>query len=57
MGEHADDITEGRVCALCGCFFVDEDDELYEHGFPVACVGCWEKDCGYDQQDEEAFFI
>lgn len=57
MGEHADDIIEGRVCALCGQFFVDDDEELYEHGYPVACVGCWEEGCGYGQQDEEAHLL
>lgn len=54
MGQIADDIIDGNCCALCGCYFVTDKDELYEHGYPVACWGCWEEGCGYERADEEA---
>lgn len=41
MGEHAEDIINGSVCTLCGCMFQDEDGELFTHGYPVVCWGCW----------------
>lgn len=38
MGEIADDMIEGRMCSLCGCYFVDKaKDEIYEHDYPVVC--------------------
>lgn len=42
MGEIADDMIEGRACQLCGCYFVDdENDGIYEHGYAVTCKDCW----------------
>ena len=43
MGEMADDIVEGRTCALCGTWFDDE------YGYPVACEECYTEDCGYQK--------
>ena len=43
MGEIADDMIEGVSCALCGQYF-----EI-EHGYPVACAECWDKNCGYQK--------
>ena len=65
MGEIADDMISGACCALCGQYFVksnvvdtDEfeiisDPEIYEHGYPVACKECWDKDCGYEKATAE----
>jgi len=43
MGQSAEDIYTGTTCQLCGQFFVDDEDEdaLYEHGYPVVCWECW----------------
>jgi hypothetical protein len=41
MGEIADDMIEGRACELCGQYFVDKNDNLYEHGHPATCWECW----------------
>lgn len=43
MGEIADDMIEGRACELCGCYFIDPEnqDQLYEHGHPAVCSSCW----------------
>ena len=66
MGEIANDMIEGRCCALCGQYFVKEknipSDGIhveadvyveYDHGYPVACNECWEQDCGYERQDKK----
>jgi len=54
MGEISDDMIEGRCCSLCGQYFVTEDGEdLFEHGHPVACKECWDKDCGYEKATAE----
>lgn len=57
MGEIANDIIEGRACALCGMYFIDpaDPDSLYEHGYPVACKECYEEDCGYQEATAETF--
>jgi len=57
MGEAADDMLEGRACAICGQFFKDpeEDNTIYEHGYPVACKDCWTQDCGYEQATVDTF--
>lgn len=56
MGEIADDMIDGRCCALCGEYFIAEDinghDKGYSHGYPVACNSCWTIDCGYEKQDK-----
>lgn len=49
MGEIAEDMIEGRCCSECGCYFYDHVKtdgtiEIYEHGYPVLCWDCWEKD-------------
>lgn len=36
MGDCADDIIEGLVCQVCGCFFED----MEEPGHPRTCNGC-----------------
>ena len=41
MGQIADDMINGCCCALCGQYFQKA------HGFPVACIECWEIDCEY----------
>lgn len=51
MGQIADDMLDGACCSLCGQYFVDKNEELYEHGYPVACNECYEKDCGYEKQE------
>ena len=53
MGEIANDIIDGACCALCGCYFIDDNEELIEHGYPVACKDCWTPDCGYEQAEYE----
>lgn len=47
MGEQADMIIEGECCALCGCFFEEEQ------GYPCVCIDCYEPDCGYPNSEEE----
>lgn len=49
MGEIADDMIDGACCALCGMYFADEHENMYEHGYPVACEECWTEDCGYQK--------
>jgi hypothetical protein len=53
MGEITDDMINGYCCSLCGQYFLDPDNpnELYEHGYPVACKECWESDCGYEKAE------
>jgi len=51
MGEIADDIVDGKMCQLCGCFFVDEKNSLYTHGFPVVCWDCWQELSKEEKQD------
>lgn len=53
MGQIADDIIDGMCCALCGEYFVDKNDNLFSHGFPVACDECWSKKCGYEKQSKD----
>ena len=61
MGEIADDILNGRCCALCGCYFVgpdlDEDghQEAYEHGYPVDCYDCHDGDSLHQRAQAETF--
>lgn len=43
MGDMGDDVVDGACCAFCGIYFVRP------HGYPVACSGCWEEDCGVDE--------
>jgi hypothetical protein len=51
MGELADQIIDGECCALCMMPFENKEKPgwVYEHGYPVACESCWEKDCGYEK--------
>lgn len=44
MGQIADDMIIGACCSLCGQYFIDEEneEEIYEHGYPVICKECWE---------------
>lgn len=43
MGEIADDMIDGTSCELCGCYYIDPDDEdkLFTHGYPTVCKPCW----------------
>lgn len=55
MGQIADNMIEGRCCALCGQYFINRmTEELFEHGYPVACDECYESDCGYEPCNELA---
>ena len=47
MGEIADDIIDWACCSICGIYFEEE------HGFPVACGGCWDENCGYPKATED----
>jgi len=42
MGEHADDILEGRTCQCCGVFLKEYLTEEMPNGFgyPVSCPEC-----------------
>ena len=51
MWEIADDMIEGRCCALCGQYFSKDGETLHEHGYPVACKECWEPGCGYEKTE------
>lgn len=42
MGEIAEDMIDGTACELCGQYFIDKDDTLYTHGYPVVCWSCWD---------------
>lgn len=57
MGEIADDIISGLCCALCGQYFIDKDNNIYEHGYPVACNDCYEDECGYGKQDDNILIL
>ena len=39
MGQQAEDIVDGTVCSICGCYFQDPEDKskFFTHGYPVAC--------------------
>lgn len=52
MGEIADDMINGACCSLCGCYFVDQNGEIYEHGYPVYCHDCYDPDCGTQEAEE-----
>ncbi len=41
MGQIADDMVNGICCDICGCYFVDNDTDLFEHGYPATCWDCW----------------
>lgn len=41
MGEMADDLVDGTTCSWCGAFFVDENGNIYTHGYPVVCKQCF----------------
>lgn len=47
----ADDILQGACCAICGQYFEDpeNDEESFEHGYPVACAECHDEECGYPE--------
>jgi hypothetical protein len=51
MGEIADDIIEGRCCGICGQYFSEDGDTIYAHGYPVACLECYEEGCGYEKAE------
>ena len=37
----------GACCALCGQYFVDEQD------YPCVCSDCWEPSCSYPKSDAD----
>lgn len=42
MTQIAEDIADGTTCIVCGLYFEDpEREELYTHGYPVACKKCF----------------
>lgn len=43
MGQIADDMINGCACQLCGCYFTDDDEGIYQHDIPVVCFDCWEE--------------
>lgn len=45
MGDMADDMVNGVTCSICGSMFRGKTihDEIPEHGYPVACWHCWNK--------------
>lgn len=56
MGEIAEDMIDGTMCSLCGQYFKNpKKDELYTHGYPVACKECWTQDCGYQEAEVDTF--
>lgn len=59
MGDIADDIIDGCCCSICGGYFVYKanNDEGFEHGYPVACSECWDADCGYPKQDKTSITL
>lgn len=63
MGQIADDIISGKICALCCIPFISKEAfinnkiktgviKLYEHGHPAVCSRCYDKKCGYQRQDK-----
>ena len=62
MGEIAEDMLDGSMCSLCGCYFEHDikDDKgksigIYVHEKPVACWDCYELDCGFDKAEVKTF--
>lgn len=55
MGEIADDMIDGSCCSECGQYFIDDDSELYTHGYPVLCWDCWTEDSELPRSDVETF--
>lgn len=53
MGEIAEDMIQGRACQLCGCYFVDENDDLYEHGYAVTCKSCYRELSEEEKENHE----
>ena len=46
MGEISQDFVDGTCCSFCGQYFQDKQGNLYAHGYSVACLDCWDEDCG-----------
>lgn len=40
MGEIAEDMIDGTACQWCGLYF-QKDGEIFIHGYPVVCHGCF----------------
>lgn len=62
MGEIAEDMLDGTMCSLCGCYFAKEKNiegadvpTLYTHGYLVACWDCWEPGCGFEKAEVGTF--
>jgi len=53
MGEMADDMIEGCCCEVCGAYFLDDNGELYEHGYPVTCNTCWKRLSKQERKDRQ----
>jgi hypothetical protein len=54
------DIENGICCALCKRYFADDlniklihrgkgEGKGYAHGYPVACLKCWDEDSIYQK--------
>lgn len=53
MGEIAEDMEDGSCCSFCGQYFKHQQGKgIYVHEFPVACLDCWDKDCGLPKPDK-----
>jgi len=44
MGQIAEDSVNGIQCSHCGCIFKKNEGEAYEHGYPVLCWECYDKE-------------
>jgi len=45
VGQNADDMVEGFVCAWCGQYFEQS------HGYPVLCRECWKDASKTERRD------
>ncbi len=56
MGQIAEDMIDGSMCSLCGCYFKFTNcPGIYVHEYPVACWDCWDKDCGFPKAEVDTF--
>lgn len=55
MGQIAEDMLDGSMCSLCGCYFKHPKVGIYVHEHPVACQDCYEDGCGYDKANVDTF--
>lgn len=61
MGQIAEDMIDGSMCSLCGCYFKHPEKEngksigIYVHDYQVACWDCWDEDCGFEKAEVNTF--